>query len=123
MGHQPLVGQGVSDPIDSGHGEVLPHRVWDGGDPDGVTQRAIDEVKQTAAVGRAVGVNAATGLLGLPVSPLLYLVPHTPDPMIDEGYEQFTDQWTSILDVFADNGIQFALEVQPIQLALDLSTA
>jgi sugar phosphate isomerase/epimerase len=43
--------------------------------------------------------------------------------MIDDGYETFADQWTPILDVFADEGVQFALEVHPTEIAFDLSTA
>jgi Sugar phosphate isomerases/epimerases len=43
--------------------------------------------------------------------------------MVDEGYETFADQWTPILDVFEEEGVQFALEVHPTEIAFDLSTA
>ena len=120
---QHLVGQAVSDRIDARHEEVLPDRVWGDGDPDGITKRAIDEVKRTAAAASAFGVDVVTGFTGSPVWPLLYAFPPTPQSMIDEGYEQFADQWTPILDVFADADVQFALEVHPTEIAFDLSTA
>jgi sugar phosphate isomerase/epimerase len=120
---QHLVGQAVSDRIDERHEEVLPDRVWGNGDPDGVTQRAIDEVKRTAAAASAFGVDVVTGFTGSPVWHLLYAFPPTPQSMIDEGYQQFADQWTPILDVFADEDVQFALEVHPTEVAFDLSTA
>ena len=120
---QHLVGQAVSDEIDERHQDILPDRVWGDGDPDGVTQRAIDEVKRTAAAASALGVDVVTGFTGSPVWPLLYAFPPTPQSMIDEGYETFANQWTPILDVFADEGVQFALEVHPTEIAFDLSTA
>ena len=120
---QHLVGQAVSDRIDARHEEVLPDRVWGDGDPDGITKRAIEEVKRTAAAASAFGVDVVTGFTGSPVWPLLYAFPPTPQSMIDEGYEQFADQWTPILDVFADADVQFALEVHPTEIAFDLSTA
>ena len=120
---QHLVGQAVSDPVDERHEEVLPDRVWGDGDPNGVTKRAIDEVKRTAAAARAFGVDVVTGFTGSPVWHLLYAFPPTPQSMIDEGYEQFADQWCPILDVFADEDVQFALEVHPTEIAFDLSTA
>ncbi len=120
---QHLVGQAVSDRIDERHEDVLPERVWGDGDPDGVTRRAIEELKRTAAAASALGVDVVTGFTGSPVWHLLYAFPPTPQSMIDEGYEAFADQWTPILDAFADAGVQFALEVHPTEIAFDLSTA
>jgi len=120
---QHLAGQAVSDRIDERHEEMLPDRVWGDGDPDGVTRRAIDEVKRTAAAARAFGVDVVTGFTGSPVWSFLYAFPPTPQEIIDEGYEQFADQWSPILDVFADEDVQFALEVHPTEIAFDLSTA
>jgi sugar phosphate isomerase/epimerase len=120
---QHLVGQAVSDPIDERHRAILPGRVWGDGVPDGVTQRAFDEVEQTAAAARALGVDVVTGFTGSPVWHLLYAFPPTPQALIDDGYATFADQWTPILDTFADENVQFALEVHPTEIAFDLSTA
>ncbi|PSQ71765.1 MAG: AP endonuclease [Bacteroidetes bacterium QH_2_64_26] len=120
---QHLVGQAVSDPIDERHEEVLPERVWGDGDPDGVTQRAIAELERTATAASAFGIDVVTGFTGPPVWHLLYAFPPTPQSMIDDGYETFADQWTPILDIFVDAGVQYALEVHPTEIAFDLSTA
>ena len=120
---QHLVGQAVSDPIDERHQEVLPERVWGDGDPEGVTQRAIDEVKRTAAAASAFGIDVVTGFTGSPVWSLLYAFPPTPQSLIDDGYRTFADQWTPILNAFAEAEVQFALEVHPTEIAFDLSTA
>ena len=120
---QHLVGQAVSDPVDERHQEVLPDRVWGDGDPEGVTQRAIAEVKRTATAAEAFGVDVVTGFTGSPVWHLLYAFPPTPQDMIDAGYRKFADQWRPILDTFSDEDVQFALEVHPTEIAFDLSTA
>jgi len=120
---QHLVGQAVSDRIDERHEEVLPDRVWGDGDPDGVTKRAIEELKRTAAAANALGVDVVTGFTGSPVWHLLYAFPPTPQDMIDAGYETFADQWLPILDTFAEEGVQYTLEVHPTEIAFDLSTS
>ncbi len=120
---QHLVGQAVSDRIDERHKEVLPERVWGDGDPDGITQRAIEELERTATAASALGVDVVTGFTGSPVWHLLYAFPPTPQELIDDGYATFADQWTPILDTFADEGVQFALEVHPTEIAFDLSTS
>ena len=120
---QHLVGQAVSDRIDERHEEVLPERVWGDGTPDGVTRRAIEELERTAAAASAFGVDVVTGFTGSPVWHLLYAFPPTPQDMIDDGYATFADQWTPILNTFADEGVQYALEVHPTEIAFDLSTA
>ena len=44
-----LVGQAVcDDPIDERHEGILPSRIWGDGDPEGVRQRAAEEMKDTA---------------------------------------------------------------------------
>ena len=47
-----LVGQAVCDPIDERHKAILPARVWGDGDPEGVRQRAVEEMKNTARAAR-----------------------------------------------------------------------
>ncbi len=43
-----LVGQCVCDPIDERHKDILPEYVWGDGEPEGVRQRAAQEVINTA---------------------------------------------------------------------------
>ena len=52
-----LKGQAVcDDPIDFRHKAIVGSRVWGDGDPEGVRQRAAEEMKNTARLARALGV-------------------------------------------------------------------
>jgi sugar phosphate isomerase/epimerase len=56
-----LVGQCVSDAvIDERHRDILPARLWGDGDPDGVRQRAAEEVANTARAAKKFGVRSST---------------------------------------------------------------
>ena len=55
-----LLGQAVcDDPIDHRHRDILPSRVWGDGDPEGVRQRAAEEMKTTARAAARLGRIAA----------------------------------------------------------------
>ena len=43
--------------------------------------------------------------------------------MIADGFKLFADRWNPILDVFAECGVRFALEVHPTEIAFDIETA
>ena len=43
--------------------------------------------------------------------------------MIDAGFELLAERFNPILDVFAECGVKFALEVHPTEIAFDLYTA
>ncbi len=118
-----LVGQAVSDRIDARHKAVLPEHVWGDGDPDGVNQRAAEELKQTARVASDFGLKVVNGFTGSPIWHLLYSFPPTPRSMIDDGYKKFAEQWIPILDVFEEAGVKYALEVHPTEIAFDMVTA
>src|SRR6478672_13497116 len=52
-----LVGQAVADKIiDERHKGILPPRIWGDGAPEGVRQRAAEEIKNTARVAAKLGV-------------------------------------------------------------------
>ena len=42
---------------------------------------------------------------------------------IDRGYEDFAARWTRILDVFQGEGVRFALEAHPTEVAFDVASA
>src|SRR6266446_3103966 len=67
-----LVGQAVCDPIDARHKEILPAHVWGDGKPEGVRQRAAEEVKNTARAAAKFGVKVVTGFTGSSIWHLLY---------------------------------------------------
>ena len=118
-----LVGQCVCDPIDNRHKGILPSRIWGDGDPEGVRQRAAEELKNTAIAARKFGVNVVNGFTGSSVWGKLYFFPPTSQADIEEGYVDFANRWKPILDVFAAQGVKFGLEVHPTEIAYDIFTA
>ncbi|MCD4687608.1 MAG: sugar phosphate isomerase/epimerase [Anaerolineae bacterium] len=119
-----LVGQCVADAlIDDRHKAILPPRLWGDGDPEGVRQRCTQEVKDTAKAARLLGVKVVPGFTGSPVWHMLYPFPPTSQEMIDAGYKEFAERWVPILDVFQAEGVKFALECHPAEIAYDIYTA
>ncbi|HEY1603926.1 MAG TPA: sugar phosphate isomerase/epimerase [Pirellulales bacterium] len=118
-----LVGQAVLDVIDERHKAILPPHVWGDGKPAGVNARAAEELKQTARAAQKLGVDVVNGFTGSSIWPLLYSFPPVSPEMIDAGYALFAERFNPILDVFADCGVRFALEVHPTEIAFDLYTA
>ncbi len=118
-----LVGQAVCDTIDQRHKAIVPPYVWGDGDPAGVNRRAIEEMKNTARAAQQLGVGVVNGFTGSSIWHLLYSFPPVPESMIEAGYRQFAERWNPILDVFAECGVRFALEVHPTEIAFDLYSA
>lgn len=117
-----LVGQAVCDPIDERHRSVLPPSVWGDGDPEGVRGRAAERMKDTARAAGALGVPVVTGFTGSPIWHLLYSFPPNDWAEIERGYEEFAERWAPIIDVFETEGVRFALEVHPTEIAYDFVT-
>jgi sugar phosphate isomerase/epimerase len=119
-----LVGQCVcDDPIDERHKGILPARLWGDGDPEGVRQRAAEEVKNTARAAKLFGVDIVNGFTGSSVWRKLYFFPPTSQADIDAGYKDFADRWLPIMDVFQEEGVKWGLEVHPTEIAYDIITA
>ena len=117
-----LVGQAVCDPIDARHQGVLPTEVWGDGDPEGVRTRAAERMKDTARAAAAFGVPVVTGFTGSPIWHQLYSFPPNDWAQIERGYEDFAGRWGPIIDVFDAEGVRFALEVHPTEIAYDFVT-
>ena len=117
-----LVGQAVCDPIDARHKAVLPAGVWGDGDPEGVRQRAADQLKDTARAAPALGEQTVTGFTGSSTSHMLYSFPPNDFEAVERGYEDFAERWGPIIDVFDAEGVRFALEVHPTEIAYDFVT-
>lgn len=118
-----LVGQAVCDCIDQRHQSILPPHVWGDGDPEGVRQRAAREIMDTARAAKAFGVSVVNGFTGSSIWHLLYSFPPVSPAMLDAGFADFADRWKPILDVFSAEGIRFALEVHPTEIAFDTATS
>lgn len=118
-----LVGQAVCDQIDERHKSILPAHVWGDGDPEGVRARAAEEMKDTARAASKLGVKVVNGFTGSSIWHLLYSFPPVTPAMIDAGFSDFADRWNPILDVFDREGVRFALEVHPTEIAFDIGSA
>lgn len=118
-----LVGQAVLDNIDERHKAILPDYVWGDGDPAGVNERAIEELKNTARAAQKFGVSVVNGFTGSSIWHLLYSFPPVPESMIAAGFDLLAERFNPILDVFAECGVKFALEVHPTEIAFDIYSA
>jgi sugar phosphate isomerase/epimerase len=118
-----LVGQAVCDNIDERHQAILPPHVWGDGDPKGVNERAAAELKLTARAAKNLGVKVVNGFTGSSIWHLLYSFPPVSPQMINRGYNDFAKRWTPILNEFRRNGVRFALEVHPTEIAFDIASA
>jgi sugar phosphate isomerase/epimerase len=118
-----LVGQCICDPIDQRHKGIVPSYIWGDGDPEGVRQRAAEEMKHTAKAAKAFGVDIVNGFTGSAVWAMLYFFPPTSQDDINAGYRDFASRWLPILDVFKSEGVKFGLEVHPTEIAYDIITS
>jgi sugar phosphate isomerase/epimerase len=118
-----LVGQAVCDRIDERHKAILPVHVWGDGDPEGVRQRAAQELMDTARAAAAFGVGVVNGFTGSSIWHSIYAFPPTSQAYWEAGFADFARRWTPILDVFEANNINFALEVHPTEIAFDIASS
>ncbi len=118
-----LKGQAVCDnPIDFRHQAIVGSRVWGDGDQEGVRQRAAEEMKKTAIAARKLGVDTVVGFTGSSIWQYVAMFPPVGQDVIDAGYQDFADRWNPILDVFDSEGVRFAHEVHPSEIAYDYWT-
>lgn len=118
-----LSGQAVCDnPIDFRHEAILRDYMWGDGDAEGVRQRAAEEQKRAARVARKLGIDTVVGFTGSSIWQYVAMFPPVPESVIDAGYQDFADRWNPILDVFDDEGVRFAHEVHPSEIAYDYYT-
>ncbi|MFT5286097.1 MAG: sugar phosphate isomerase/epimerase [Planctomycetota bacterium] len=132
-----LVGQAVCDPIDERHRAILPEHVWGDGDAEGVRQRAAAEMIRTGRAARRffdaapkdvkarlkrTGKTVVVGFTGSSIWASAYAFPpHLPNA-VENGFADFAKRWTPILDAFKADGVSFALEVHPTEIAFDIVT-
>jgi sugar phosphate isomerase/epimerase len=117
-----LVGQAVCDPLDERHRAILPAEVWGDGDQDGVRARAAEWMGAAARAAARLGVRHVNGFTGSPIWHLLYSFPPNDYDEIEQGYDAVAEAWSPILDVFDAEGVRFALEVHPTEIAYDFVT-
>jgi sugar phosphate isomerase/epimerase len=117
-----LVGQAVCDrPIDERHRAILPPELWSD-DPETVRRNAARRMQDTARAAALIGVETVVGFTGSPIWHTVAMFPPVPPAAVDAGYREFADRWNPILDVFEEQGVRFALEVHPSEIAYDYWT-
>ncbi|MEU2416304.1 sugar phosphate isomerase/epimerase family protein [Brachybacterium paraconglomeratum] len=118
-----LKGQAIcDDPIDFRHQAIVGPTVWGDGDPEGVRQRAAEDMRNTARLAQKLGVDTVVGFTGSKIWKYVAMFPPVGQDVIDEGYQDFADRWNPILDVFEECGVRFAHEVHPSEIAYDYWT-
>lgn len=116
-------GTAVCDPPGPGLRRLLPDYVWGDGDPEGIRQRAAEEVLETARAAAGLGVSVISGFTGSPIWARAMGYPRLTPSEVREGLGEFARRWRPILDEFRDLGLRFALEVHPGQVAFDSDSA
>jgi sugar phosphate isomerase/epimerase len=102
---------------------MLPEYVWGDGQPEGVQQRAAEEMVATIRAAQKLGAGVVSGFTGSALWPGVQgYPPHSPEE-VAQGLRDFAHQWGPILDVCQEAGVRFALEVHPGQYAFDLYSA
>ncbi|MFW5688833.1 MAG: sugar phosphate isomerase/epimerase family protein [Spirochaetota bacterium] len=115
-----IVGQLVGDNPDPRNDTFAPEHL--AGKPDEIRKWAVDEMMATAAGAKAFGLDVVTGFMGSPIWAWWYSFPPTSEQQIADGYGKVVELWGPIFDEFDKNGVRFALEVHPGEIAYDLYT-
>src|SRR5581483_2472146 len=83
------VSQAVADAVDERHRLVLPDYVWADGNPDGVRERAAEEVMAAARAAQKLGAAVLSGHTGSPLWPFLNGYPPAPPALVEEALADF----------------------------------
>ena len=116
-----LAGQCVGDRYDERINVFAPDAVK--GKPAEIVKWATEEMKFTAQAAKNMGCYVVTGFMGSPIWAFWYSFPPTTEEMVEQGFQTVRERWTPILDEFDKQGVKFALEVHPTEIAFDLYTA
>jgi len=116
-----LAGQLVLDLLDERHNGFAPPEM--AGDFEKMRQWGIETMKNTARAAKNMGIEVVNGFTGSSIWHLIYSFPPVTPQMIDDGFKLLAERWNPILDVFAECGVRFALEVHPTEIAFDIVSA
>jgi sugar phosphate isomerase/epimerase len=116
-----LAGQLVLDVLDERHNGFVPEKV--AGNPKKMREWAIENVKNCARAAKNMGIQVVNGFTGSSIWHLIYSFPPASPQMIEDGFKLLAERWNPILDVYAECGVKFALEVHPTEIAFDIVSA
>ena len=112
-----IIGQCVGDYNDPRLNNFAPSELAD--KPEEIRAWAIETMKYSAIAANKLGVKIITGFVGSPIWKYLYSFPQTTEEMVEDGFNTIVKLWEPILDVMKENGVVFALEVHPGEIAFD----
>lgn len=115
-----LVGQCIGSDWDPRLDNFAPDSL--SGQPEKIKTWAIEEIKMTALAAKKMNVGIITGFMGSPIWNYWYSFPQTSQQMVEDGFQKIYSLWSPIFDEFDKNGIKFALEVHPAEIAFDYYT-
>jgi sugar phosphate isomerase/epimerase len=92
-------------------------------DPAEKVKWAIQRMKDTARAAAALGVPVVVGFTGSQVWGHWYSFPEENLKAYEDAWKVFAERWHPILDVFKQEGVKFALEVHPTEIAYNIETA
>ncbi len=115
-----IEGQCVGDLYDKRLDNFVPLEVRR--NPDSIQRWGIEQMKYAAMAAKNMGCYVVTGFMGSPIWKFFYSFPQTTEEMVNDGYGQILKLWSPILDEFDRNGVRFALEVHPTEIAFDYYT-
>jgi len=93
------------------------------GNPGKIREWAVEEMKMIARAAKNLGAGVVTGFMGSPIWKYWYSFPQTGEEMIDAAFKEIVSLWNPIFDEFDKQGVLFALEVHPTEIAFDYYTA
>lgn len=117
------VGQAVCDAVDGRHQPILPDYVWGDGNPGGVRERAVEEMRATVRVAQKLGAAVVSGFTGSSLWSYVAGYPPAGPDTVAAGFREFARCWHPVLDECRQAGVRFAFEVHPGQIAFDLHSA
>lgn len=112
-----IIGQCVGDAPDPRLNNFAPSKYAN--KPDDIRKWAIDTMMKVPVVAKKLGAYVSTSFTGSPIWKYLYSFPQTTERMVEDGFDEIVRLWSPILDEFKKNGIQYALEVHPGEIAFD----
>ena len=117
-----LAGQLVCDPNNDSRSDGFAPADC-AGDAEKKRKWAVEAMKNSARAAKNLGIKVVNGFTGSSIWHMLYSFPPVTPAMIEDGFKYFAKMWKPILDVFAQCGVKFALEVHPTEIAFDIASA
>ncbi len=91
--------------------------------PEAKIRYGTEQMKKTARAAAILEVPVVVAFVGSSVWDKWYVFPPQNLEAYQKAWEVFAERWTPILDVYKQEGVKFALEVHPTEIAYNIETA